>query len=88
MNDGVQAPPPHEIPVELFSRRDKKTTNLIGGAVLDGRKRWYEFKFVEPVYIQAIEVKAAGYENWNEVEFIVDHIDGALLHKSREGFIS
>ncbi|TNF16905.1 MAG: hypothetical protein EP320_00300 [Rhodobacteraceae bacterium] len=71
---------PHAIPVELFSRQTKKTTQLIENIsdekALDGKNRWYEFFLETPVYAREISVETSGYSTWNEIEFEVDHLDG------------
>jgi hypothetical protein len=70
----------HEISVDLFNRRNNKTTQLIGNNVpafkIDGKRQWYQFEFLQPVFVQGISVLAEGYENWHEVDFEVFHIDG------------
>ncbi|WP_168621832.1 hypothetical protein [Roseicyclus persicicus] len=71
---------PHPLSVELFSARSNKTTKLINNtsaeSAVEGKHRWFEYRFEKPVYIQKIEVFGTGYDSWNEVSFEVSHIDG------------
>lgn len=71
---------PHVIPIEFFSRKTNRTTQLVENIsdekALDGRNRWYEFELETPVYAREINIISEGYSSWDEVEFEVSHLDG------------
>lgn len=73
-------PKPHPLSIELFTARATKTTKLINNnnasSSVEGRHRWFEYKFEKPVYIKKIEVFGTGYDSWNNVSFEISHVDG------------
>lgn len=82
---------PHVIPLEFFSRKTNRTTQLIENISdeksLDGRNRWYEFELEKPVYAREISVLSEGYSTWDEIEFEVSHLDGTH-HRQKIKFSS
>lgn len=80
MSDNVtdEIPSSKPIPVSLFCRRTNKTTQLINNTESDfsveGKHRWFDFKFEQPVFIQSVTVETEGYDDWNKVQFEFDHI--------------
>lgn len=75
-----ETPIPSPIPVSLFERQENKTTQLINNQSIEffveGRHRWYEFKFEEPIYVTNIQVTATGYDSWNDVSYELFCLDG------------
>jgi len=66
-----------EIPFELFSKKNNKTTHLINNSdpenELNGKNDWYPFTLDEPVFVSRIEIVTDGYTyhrcdfKWNTV---------------------
>lgn len=73
-------PEPKPIPVSLFSRKNNKTTTLVNNANADntfeGKHRWFEFEFVDYVYVQEIQIHATGYDSWNAISVSIAHVTG------------
>jgi len=68
------------ISVQLFSRRNNKTTQLINNSKADfsigGKHRWFEFQFEQLVFVQSVSVETEGYDDWNVVRFEFVGADG------------
>ncbi|WP_375421124.1 hypothetical protein [uncultured Sphingomonas sp.] len=62
-----------ELPFELFDKQTNKTTQLIAesgkSAPIEGRHRWFEYKFIDPALISEIAVSTNGYTEFHEFEF-------------------
>lgn len=83
--DEALAPIPHPIEIEFFSKVSNKTTKLINsskGFKVGGANRWYEFDFIQPVYLTEIRVDTSGYSSWHKFEFEISHIDGSTHRES------
>lgn len=85
----VQAPKPHPIEIEFYSRKSTKAFQLVNNVdpnlALDAKRQWYQYDFPRPVYIFEVSVSATGYEAYNEIDFEVDHIDGTKYQQSVRG---
>ena len=84
--DEAPFPKKHDIEVEFFSRKSTKTFQLINSTdqknAFDAKRQWYSYEFSQPVYIIEVTVTATGYEDWNEIDFEIDHIDGTQNQQS------
>lgn len=63
--EALEASAPKNIPFELFDKKNRKTTKLADlSAVkpMKGRHDWYDFEFLEPVFISSISVHASEYD--------------------------
>ena len=62
-----------ELPFSLFERPGNKTTQLLASSVqtnsVDGRNRWFEYKFRDPCLVTRVLVKTTGYSDYHEFEF-------------------
>ena len=77
-SDEVNFIPPHPIEIEFFSKQSNKTTKLVGSEEnfsVEGAHRWYDFDFIQPVYLSRIEIFSEGYEKWYAFEVEVFHVD-------------
>lgn len=73
-------PAPHNIEVDFFSERSRKTTKLVNnndpGNFVKGRNSWYSFSFLEPVFLTELSIDSDGYSSWDKFQIVVEHIDG------------
>lgn len=83
--DKSKSPEVKEIPFNLYKKQGNKTTQLVNckqGFAIDGNNRWYEFEFLEPIYITGIEIRSSGYEQWDRFSIEVQHTD-ETTHQER-----
>jgi len=70
----------HIIDIDFFQKFSNKTTKLINNEnrdfSIDGRHRWYEYEFIEPVYITNIKIESEGYSSFDDFEIEIHHVDG------------
>ncbi len=81
----VIAVAPHPIEIEFFSKQSNKTTKLINsddGFKVEGAHRWYEYKFIKPVYLSSLKIYSSGYDSWDKFEVEVFHSDQTTHHES------
>lgn len=61
------------LPFDLLHGKNKKTTKLLANSgssePMNGSNRWYEFEFIEPVFLNEIIVDEENYSSFNEFEF-------------------
>lgn len=72
------------IPISFFSKKNNKTTRLINNSkaefALEGKFRWFEFEFIEGIYVKSLEIHADGYNNnWDAVTLEVTNISGSIV---------
>ena len=68
-------PSPSPFPVEFFSRRNNKVTQLVNNAVaankIEGKCRWYDISLNEELYVSSIEIFVTGYSSFNNIEITI-----------------
>lgn len=69
-----------ELPFELFEKPNNKTTQLLANsgnsAPLEGKSRWYEYKFKEPCLVTFVSITTSGYSSYHEFELEWRDISG------------
>jgi hypothetical protein len=69
-----------DVPFELLLRPSNKTTKLVANsgqnAQVKSQHRWFEFEFSEFVFLNRIEILAAGFSNYEEFEIRYRTVDG------------
>tara|TARA_R110000850_G_scaffold117101_1_gene233417 strand:- start:63 stop:905 length:843 start_codon:yes stop_codon:yes gene_type:complete len=76
---------PHPIDIEFFSKQSNKTTKLVNsgeGFKVEGAHRWFEFNFIEPVYLSQLKIRSTGYDEWYKFEVEVFHSDQTTHRES------
>lgn len=62
-----------ELPFSLFEKPNNKTTLLLASSgqnnILDGRSRWYEYKFKDATFVSRVTIQTSGYSGYHEFEF-------------------
>lgn len=62
-----------ELPFELFEKQENRTTKLVAtsgsSSPIDGRRRWHDFKFRQPVLVTRVTVEVEGYNEYSDFEF-------------------
>lgn len=63
---------PSQLPLNLFTKRGNKTTQLVNNtsddAMLDGKRKWFTVKLEEPVFVQDLSIDVSGYDDFNRLE--------------------
>ncbi len=69
-----------EIPFGFFDKQSNRTTKLVASSgqtqPVDGRHRWFDYKFTEPVLISSIEIDTTGYNSFHEFESKLTNANG------------
>lgn len=87
-NPPINAPTPHVIGIEFYSKKGNKDELLINAndleASIDAKSRWFTYSFVHPVFLTNIEIFSQGYESYDKFEIVVEHVDGTF-HEEKLG---
>ena len=81
MNEIAGTTPPEvtNIPIELFRNRGNKTTQLVDNVntnfSVDGKSRWFDLNFEEPIYVQTIAIETDGYSERDQFTFIFHNLN-------------
>ncbi|MZQ91154.1 hypothetical protein GVY41_18950 [Frigidibacter albus] len=82
----IEAPKPHVIGIEFYSKRGNKDELLINSDELrtpfDAKARWFSYSFARPVFLTRIEIASNGYASYDKFDIEVDHVDGTR-HEER-----
>ncbi|MDD1452416.1 hypothetical protein NHF48_018215 [Sphingomonas sp. H160509] len=58
----------------FFDKQSNRTTKLIATCTetkpVEGRHRWFEYRFTEPAIVSAITISATGYSEFHEFDFM------------------
>jgi hypothetical protein len=90
----VQFADASELPFDLFEKPTNKTTHLLASsdshAPLEGKSRWYEYKFKEPCLVCIVTIATSGYSGYHEFEFSwrdVSGVDRKIFGKPNNGIV-
>ena len=69
-----------DLPFELVERATNKTTKLLANSgstqPIDGRHRWHDYKFREPVFLTELQILTSNYSGFAEFEILWRSQDG------------